>query len=469
MTNTKKRILFLSLGPIAALILFTFFSCSDDQDVDNSAKSDAKEITAFAFRAADNDDLDADVRATIDKEKKSITASVPFGTDVTKLKPTLTISEKATVSPKDKVEVDFSDDVEYTVTAEDGSTQKYTVTVTISLSERDALIAIYRSNPNNALGWNLEEEDLSKWEGITLGDDNEVVELVLFSKGIRVLPKEIQGLTNLELLVISSDVLSEIPLEIGNLPKLKELNFSQNQLSELPEEIGRISETLETLSITGNKFTTIPSGVFELENLQNLLLTSNEIESIPKEIINLTNLEFLDIGDNKISSLPDQIADLTKLDTFLAYKNRLTDIPNWFVYLSSLTSVSFTQNKLETFPSVIFSLDALELLYLDDCGLTNLPNDIKDLPNLVDLSIGDNFLVSLPVELGTLNKLEFLNVNSNQLTSLPDELANLESLKTLWIAGNQLPDLIPATICQLIEKNEVDLKKDPFMFCDVSQ
>ena len=73
----------------------------------------------------------ANVEATI--SGTTITAEVPNGTDVTKLKPTITISKDATVSPKSGVETDFTDSVNYVVTAEDGTTKKtYTVTITVA-------------------------------------------------------------------------------------------------------------------------------------------------------------------------------------------------------------------------------------------------------------------------------------------------------------------------------------------------
>lgn len=73
----------------------------------------------------------ADVEATI--SGTDITAELPNGTDVTKLKPTITISKDATVSPKSGAQKDFTDPVQYVVTAEDGTTKKtYTVTITVA-------------------------------------------------------------------------------------------------------------------------------------------------------------------------------------------------------------------------------------------------------------------------------------------------------------------------------------------------
>lgn len=70
------------------------------------------------------------VEATI--SGTNITAELPNGTDVTALKPTITISKDATVSPKSKVAQDFTNPVSYVVTAEDGTTKTYTVTITVA-------------------------------------------------------------------------------------------------------------------------------------------------------------------------------------------------------------------------------------------------------------------------------------------------------------------------------------------------
>jgi Domain of unknown function (DUF5018) len=90
-------------------------------------KSTAKDLTKFSFAA-----LSPVLDATVDASTKAITATVPAGTDVTKLVPTITISDKATVSPATGVAQDFSKEVSYTVTAEDGSTVVYKVNVKVT-------------------------------------------------------------------------------------------------------------------------------------------------------------------------------------------------------------------------------------------------------------------------------------------------------------------------------------------------
>jgi len=100
-------------------------------------KSSAKELLTFAFNA-----LSPAVTGKVDATAKTISATVAAGTDVTKLVPTLTLSDKATVSPASGVAQDFSKEVLYTVTAEDASTVVYKVGVTVDKPAFNGLVYV---------------------------------------------------------------------------------------------------------------------------------------------------------------------------------------------------------------------------------------------------------------------------------------------------------------------------------------
>jgi hypothetical protein len=80
-------------------------------------------ITAFSF-------ADPPATGILDGESKTIAVTVPFGTDVTNLIPTVT-HLGARVSPASGEAQDFSEPVVYTVTAANGDEAEWTVTVTI--------------------------------------------------------------------------------------------------------------------------------------------------------------------------------------------------------------------------------------------------------------------------------------------------------------------------------------------------
>lgn len=88
----------------------------------HKAFSSVKDIVSYKFNTPS-------VTGTI--SGKAIALTVPFGTNVTALVPTIEISPKATISPATGVAQNFTSPVKYTVTAEDGSKAEYTVTLTI--------------------------------------------------------------------------------------------------------------------------------------------------------------------------------------------------------------------------------------------------------------------------------------------------------------------------------------------------
>ncbi|WP_143153142.1 DUF5018 domain-containing protein [Arenibacter palladensis] len=119
------------MSMLLVAMFLVIVSCNKDDDNNKvPVKSSDKEITAFSFLAGDNDGLSKDIKASIDSKAKTIKAELPTGTTLTKLKPTITVSEDANVSPKSKVITDFTKAIVYTVTAEDETTSKYTVTIT---------------------------------------------------------------------------------------------------------------------------------------------------------------------------------------------------------------------------------------------------------------------------------------------------------------------------------------------------
>jgi len=76
----------------------------------------------------------------VDEGAKTIGLTVPYGTDVTALVPTITHTG-ACVSPNTGAAQNFTNPVTYTVTAGDSSTQAYIVTVTVAPNKAKAITA----------------------------------------------------------------------------------------------------------------------------------------------------------------------------------------------------------------------------------------------------------------------------------------------------------------------------------------
>ncbi len=130
--------------PWVLIALFAFFAaCGDNIKAvreDGSVRRDmaassAKALTSYTFKTEHNPGLTAGVDGTINGT--TITATVPFGTNVTALVADFVTSGAsvkvgATEQVSGTTANDFSGPVTYTVTADDGSQQVYTVNVTIA-------------------------------------------------------------------------------------------------------------------------------------------------------------------------------------------------------------------------------------------------------------------------------------------------------------------------------------------------
>lgn len=112
------------------------------------AQGTENDITGFVFES-----FDPDVTGDLDATAHTVTLTVPYGTIVTALIPTMEVSDSATVTPLTGVAQDFTNPVEYTVTAEDGTPQIWTVTVIIEENtENDITSFIFESFEPDAIG-----------------------------------------------------------------------------------------------------------------------------------------------------------------------------------------------------------------------------------------------------------------------------------------------------------------------------
>ncbi|MBF0407395.1 MAG: hypothetical protein HQM10_08575, partial [Candidatus Riflebacteria bacterium] len=97
------------------------------------AANPAKAITAFNFTSPS-------VTGVVNESAKTVALTVPFGTTVTALVPTITHTG-ASIAPNTGVAQNFTNPVTYTVTAADATTQQYVVTVTVSPETTKAITA----------------------------------------------------------------------------------------------------------------------------------------------------------------------------------------------------------------------------------------------------------------------------------------------------------------------------------------
>lgn len=111
----------ISRCAIFVLLTICFVSSCKKDEATTKIKSTQKQLLSFKIDS---------ISGKINDTNHTISIVVPYATDLMHVKPVITVSEKATVTPASGTEVDLSKAIEYKVQAEDSSIQIYTVTAT---------------------------------------------------------------------------------------------------------------------------------------------------------------------------------------------------------------------------------------------------------------------------------------------------------------------------------------------------
>lgn len=161
MSKSAKK-LFTAMACVSMLLTF-FAGCKQPNA---PQKSTEKKLMEFKFEKANNAGLTEDIAGTVDELSKMVDMIVPNGTDITKLKASFVLSKAASASVKEtaqksgETENDFTNLVYYTITAEDGSTEKYVVHVEVAptsgkSSGKKILTFGFRKDINSGLSENV--------------------------------------------------------------------------------------------------------------------------------------------------------------------------------------------------------------------------------------------------------------------------------------------------------------------------
>jgi len=170
-----KKCLLLAVG----VFLCFFFSCKKDE-----VKSSEKQILEISIGS-----FGANSKGKIDEEVKTVIFEVPSGTDITNLVPMIKVSDNASVSPAVGVAQDFTNPVNYVVTAEDGTKQIYVVKVIVLKSEEKSMLSFKLADLNPEVVGII--DDAKKIVSLTVPFNTDVTALVptiTFSKNATVTP-----------------------------------------------------------------------------------------------------------------------------------------------------------------------------------------------------------------------------------------------------------------------------------------
>ncbi|KKL86490.1 hypothetical protein LCGC14_1944200, partial [marine sediment metagenome] len=134
-------------------------------------------------------------------------------------------------------------------------------------------------------------------------------DLRIFCDEINEIPKSIDMLTNLEILIITGIRSKNVPNSIWNLKSLRSLSLGGS-------------------SIMGRALQSISSSIENLKSLKNLSLRGNKLTALPESIRKLGSLESLDLGRNPLKELAETIKDLHSLKILFLDKDQAEEKKN---------------------------------------------------------------------------------------------------------------------------------------------
>jgi len=177
--------------------------------------------------------------------------------------------------------------------------------------------------------------------------------------GLKLIPKEIGYLVNLEVLDASKNELTTdlFPAEIGRLRKLKQLFLSGNSLTSLPEEVKGIGASLIELDVSNNGMHDLGEEIGAFVNMTRLKAGGNNYQKLPSTIGLCTKLEDIDVHDNKLHELPAEFGELQNCKKMELSNNMLAKLPWEMGKLTSppLTVLNVKQNPLLIPPTGIIN------------------------------------------------------------------------------------------------------------------
>lgn len=250
--------------------------------------------------------------------------------------------------------------------------------------------------------------------------------------------------------LFSSDSLTHIYLDHCGIRKIdfpennhiESISLTNNKLTRIPSSIRRC-KNLRSLNLEGNHIRHIPRWLLELDSLEDITLNFNQLKLRKSDICRLAKAKQILLAGNGIERLPNNVSRLRCENMNLA-KNKLKTLPKSFSQLKQMKSLIFYENNFEEIPEVLSDFKALKHLDFYKNNLTQIPDFVGDMDGLQQLFLSFNKIETIPDTLRNLKRLKYLYIHHNELHFLPEWIAEMDSIERLGVGFNhllELPDL----------------------------
>ncbi|MDB5268516.1 MAG: cytoplasmic rane protein [Hymenobacter sp.] len=263
-----------------------------------------------------------------------------------------------------------------------------------------------------------------------------VKSLDLSDKGLKGLPTEVEQLSNLAEIDISSNPTLDLVQAfevLGKLKNLKTLWLTDSKISDVPVQIAAL-KGLEELWLDDNNFSVVPNSVRLLKNLKYVSFFNNNISKLNLRKGDFPNLNQINLCYNKFNIFPTELSMLPQLKRIVIWGDSMTIVPKSIKKLRNIEEINMEINYVSSFPKSISKLKHLKNLTAQQNNLTEqsiMP--LYKLKNLQTLGLSNNCILHVKPQIGELKQLINLDLSSNPLTDLPVELGKLKSLQQLGL------------------------------------
>ncbi len=120
-------------------------------------------------------------------------------------------------------------------------------------------------------------------------------------------------------------------------------NYDDSKLKQLPSGL---PNSIENISLAGNKFRDFPTELARLPNLQCINLANNKLTNINIDFSSLKKLKWLDVSNNKIKEIGNGISSATSLEYLDLSGNKLKELPIGISNLKSLKILNLKNNRI---------------------------------------------------------------------------------------------------------------------------
>lgn len=234
------------------------------------------------------------------------------------------------------------------------------------------------------------------------------------------------------------------------IPTMSYLQVRQNRLRYVYSSVFKLCVYVTKLDLADNILEIIQEDAFTpMRSLKILTLSKNRFLSVPSAIRNLPNLSKLDLNTNKITAVKCQdFSKMTKLIELNLYNNSIQDLK----------------------PCVFEDLVELQILRLQNNMINKLNRSFENrLPNLKRLRLNGNRLTEIKKdEFKGMHSLLNLSLHENKIKTIhAGSFVGLTNLTEIHLQSNQIPkQALIMTFNALVNLRSLDLSHNHIKYTD---